>query len=402
MNTLKKIIFLSNNEKNKGMGILKLERKNNNIFGSLKIYQSNLTGDYILGIKSDDKVIKQNVNLSNSAYSFVLSEKIDLNNPTGCVLLRDNQTDFTPLLWGNEKNKNFKSSIITTLKEGIRKLSNTNQNRTNDQSFKNIVTNSNSNDILLRKESDQFLTLNQDNLNKKNSNYTDSTQEHLQCNSKLKQLTEDLITAQQSYTTNHNIANHSNYVNLSVDTTIKEQAYSPVHYEQHNVYHTTHVTPQISLEPENIFNYQQEEIAIATSQASLFESSEDEIEKLIDNELKNIKSGEHKFYDMISDQLQEIFDRYPKETNLTNLVDNSSWVKINNDNDNKYYVVGIIKHNNDIKYICYGVPGSYSNEPPIEMREYSQWLPTDVRNPYNMGYWVMYQDADTGENIFIN
>jgi hypothetical protein len=36
------------------------------------------------------------------------------------------------------------------------------------------------------------------------------------------------------------------------------------------------------------------------------------------------------------------------------------------------------------------------------MREYSQWLPTDVLNPYDKGYWVMYQDADTGEKIFIN
>ena len=68
----------------------------------------------------------------------------------------------------------------------------------------------------------------------------------------------------------------------------------------------------------------------------------------------------------------------------------------------KYYVVGIIYHNHDIKYICYGVPGTYENEPPVEMRHYSQWLPTDTTDPYNNGYWVMYQDADTGENIYLN
>ena len=105
---------------------------------------------------------------------------------------------------------------------------------------------------------------------------------------------------------------------------------------------------------------------------------------------------------MIKEQLDELFDRYPPEENLNRLVDNSYWVKINADYDNKYYVVGIIKNKQDIKYICYGVPGNYNIEPPIEMKDYSQWLPTDIKDPYTNGYWVMYQDADTGENIFIN
>ena len=105
---------------------------------------------------------------------------------------------------------------------------------------------------------------------------------------------------------------------------------------------------------------------------------------------------------MIADQLQELFDKYPQEQNLMKLIDNSKWCKINNDSDNKYYVVGIIYHNEDIKYICFGVPGNYNIQPPREMQGYSQWLPVDPADPYNNGYWVMCQDADTGENIYIN
>ena len=105
---------------------------------------------------------------------------------------------------------------------------------------------------------------------------------------------------------------------------------------------------------------------------------------------------------MIAEQLDELFDKYPREKNLENLIDNSSWVKINHEEENKYYVVGIIYENDDIKYICYGVPGSYYNEPQSDLRAYSQWLPVDSMNPYDNGYWVMYQDADSGENIVIN
>jgi hypothetical protein len=159
--------------------------------------------------------------------------------------------------------------------------------------------------------------------------------------------------------------------------------------------------------------YTQAEIAMAScTQAELFESSDNEIETIIDEQISMIDTdsnklgsqpkGKHKFFDMISDQLYELFNRYPKEENLSKLIDNSQWVKIIDDYDNINHVVGIIKDNDDIKYICYGVKGNYYQEPPMEMRGYSQWLPIDIDYPENNGYWTMYQDADTGENIAIN
>ena len=123
---------------------------------------------------------------------------------------------------------------------------------------------------------------------------------------------------------------------------------------------------------------------------------------IIDEEIKIKHNTTHEFYNMIKEQLDDLFERYPPEENLNQLIENSSWVKIDTDIVNKHYVVGIIMHNNDIKYICYGVPGNYNIEPPAEMHKYSQWLPTNISDPYNNGYWVMYQDSDTGENILIS
>ena len=141
------------------------------------------------------------------------------------------------------------------------------------------------------------------------------------------------------------------------------------------------------------------ELAQVVTMSNLFESDDEEIENSIDKELSG---SNHKFYSMIAEQLDELFDKYPREKNLENLVENSKWVKIKYEDNDKYYVVGIIYINNDIKYICYGVPGNYYTEPPRELKDYSQWLPTDTLSPYTEGFWVMYQDADTGENVIIN
>lgn len=132
------------------------------------------------------------------------------------------------------------------------------------------------------------------------------------------------------------------------------------------------------------------------TKAELFETNEEELTGEIDRGINT-----HNFYDLISDQIAELFARYPREKNLEALVDGSEWCKIDSDTEGRYYVVGIIKKDGDIRYICYGVPGSYDVEPPRELRGYSQWLPTDPHAPYTSGYWVMYQDSDTGENVML-
>lgn len=331
MNFLKKTIFLSNNDKNKGMAILALESKNGNVFGKLKMY-SDYKGEYILGIKCGNNIIKQNVNLDNSTYSF-LSDKINMRENIGCVILDIADNKVTPLLWGSEKKENCKSQIIESLRNSINKIS-SNIPRPSAQSKEDIDT---------YKEED----------------YPQNDMENNQ---------------KESMTDEEN--------NKYLDNNTSEE-YS-----------------QISLDEENINS--NDEVAVAcTATEDLFESSDEEIEESIDREL-GVGLGKHQFYDMIADQLNELFARYPREENLCKLIENSDWVKIDTEIDNKYHVVGIIYLNDDIRYICYGVPGSYDNEPPVEMRNYSQWLPTDTLDPYNQGYWVMYQDADTGENILMN
>lgn len=349
----KKTIFLSNNEKNKGIAILTLENKNPSIFGTIKFYNNNLTGDLVLGIKSDTKIIKQNINPTNNTYTFILSEKINLDNTIGCVLLKKLNNEFEPILWGSEKNENYKNKIINSLQESMSKLSSmnmpTSQKTTNQTSISPIKHETINSEIP-----------------------TSRAKEDIQPNSQ---------------------------ISATDDT-----AYSPIYnYNNLDLHHKPQEEyAQISLSEELLNSDLSEDIAVACSSAKLFENDDSEIETLIDNELAKSKTGTHEFYNMLAEQLDEIFRTYPQEENLCKLIEGSNWAKIDTGIDNRFHVVGIIKHNNDIKYICYGVPGHYNTEPPTEMRAYSQWLPADTLDPFTKGYWVMYQDADTGENIIVN
>lgn len=332
MNFFKKTIFLTNDEKSKDMAILTLEERNGTMFGRIKTY-SKIFGDYVLGLKFDKKILKQNIKLDSTPYEFILSEKINLQEPLGCVVLSIKKDDIIPVLWGSEKSEHYRSQIINTLRDNVSRLS---------QSISRQST-----QIDCDKTSNVGVSIPNDTTPPIEKNTTEEPE------------TEIDISCEEKYS-------------------------------------------QISLE-EEILEEGKSDVAVACSiTEELFGSTQEDIENDIDNELSKFPSGKHKFYDMISDQLEELFLRYPKEENLSKLIENSSWVKIDTDIDNKYHIVGIISHQNDIRYICYGVPGRYGQEPPIEMRNYSQWLPVDTLDPYNNGYWVMYQDADTGENVLMN
>lgn len=373
MNTIKKTIFLSNKtDKNtKTLAILTLEKKHNGVYCTLKAYNSTPKGDLILGIKSNEKIIKQNISFNNDTYNFIVSENLNLDSSLGCVLL-DAKDNYSPIIWGSEKSDNFKSQIVNNLRTNISRLQTVSTKKVilEEPIIEEPIEEKIETKICNNDEEKIIDSVKIEELNISNEDTKDEIEE----------TAISPINSKSALEEKTNLYNINNYQNI-------EENYS-----------------QISLEEELIKN--ESEIAVAQNYAQLFESSEEEINDVIDNEFNkdvlNINGNEHKFYEMIAEQLEELFDKYPREHHLENLIDQSKWVKINYNNDDRYYVVGIIYNNNDIKYICYGVPGEYNTEPPKELKDYSQWLPVDVTNPYENGYWVMYQDADTGENVFLN
>lgn len=107
------------------------------------------------------------------------------------------------------------------------------------------------------------------------------------------------------------------------------------------------------------------------------------------------------FYDEIKGQLSLLFERYPEETFLNEIIPNSKWVKVDYEDNGQYFVIGLLYEEGKVAYVCYGMPGEFTTAPPRELSGISQWLPLDPEKPNELGYWIMYQDAETGENVEI-
>lgn len=106
------------------------------------------------------------------------------------------------------------------------------------------------------------------------------------------------------------------------------------------------------------------------------------------------------YYNSVKDELITVFSTHDQEDALMKVFSDSKFVKIFYSKE-KYYVVGVIKENNTEKYICYGVPATYSPEPPKELKGFCSFIPLSVFDMKGKGYWMMFQSATTGECIKI-
>ena len=97
-------------------------------------------------------------------------------------------------------------------------------------------------------------------------------------------------------------------------------------------------------------------------------------------------------------ELDALFEKFPTEEQLLKIFPDSKFVKINY-SESAYYVVGLVKEDGQEKYICYGVPGAYATNPPDQLAGYCTFIPLSVFNLLGDGYWIMFQDAITGECI---
>ena len=99
------------------------------------------------------------------------------------------------------------------------------------------------------------------------------------------------------------------------------------------------------------------------------------------------------FYLSVKPQLDEIFVCFPECEDLEDVVPNSKWAKIQVEDG--FYVVGLILDGEVVRYISYGVPATKNSCPPSEIRDVAVWL--DDGKKEGKGYWVIYQDAMTGQ-----
>jgi len=125
-----------------------------------------------------------------------------------------------------------------------------------------------------------------------------------------------------------------------------------------------------------------------------------EEEKVIDGEKDMQENQEPIFFEKLKPQIDKLFEKNPIEDNLQNLIPNSKWAKIEYEDDGDFYVFGLLyDEDDDVRYVCYGVPAVFEEDPPKELSGFPIWLPLNKENDKGFGYWLTYQDATTGEPV---
>lgn len=106
------------------------------------------------------------------------------------------------------------------------------------------------------------------------------------------------------------------------------------------------------------------------------------------------------FYERMKDEIDKILSKYPAEKPLEEMIEDSKWVRISY-GEGGFYVFGVLYADGKPKYVCYGVPTAQSENPPKSMEGLASFLPASPEDAES-GYWVMYQDAETGASIKVN
>lgn len=123
-------------------------------------------------------------------------------------------------------------------------------------------------------------------------------------------------------------------------------------------------------------------------------------DETIEEETEEIQAEEKdNFYFKLKPQIDKLFENNPIEKNLEEMIPSSKWVKVEYEDDGDFYVFGLLYEGDVIKYVCYGVPAIFEEEPPKELSGYPIFLSLDKNNQKGFGYWLTYQDAETGEPI---
>lgn len=135
---------------------------------------------------------------------------------------------------------------------------------------------------------------------------------------------------------------------------------------------------------------------------SLEEDQEKQEEQLNDNvDLKEKIENTDNFLEMIKPQLDVLFESNEPFKELEEMLEGTKWVKVFYAGENSdHYILGKIFDGDVVTYIAYGLPAKNKDElPPKGLEQFCQWLPLKPHDEQSAGYFVMYQDAITGENI---
>lgn len=341
----KSIVLSSLNKKSNEKAVLTLEEDGSTLTGNLRLYNfaHNLSGISSLGFYVGNKVYKAGLTLkSNMLYNFFIS-LTEIPNKFSCAVVNFQNAVATPILFGSCEGNNDEifASIIQELQS--------------DNSLKNTKQVLDKYDVdfddeekeVIEKEIDDAVCGNCETCIYKKFFYENSSKNE-QKNEK------------------------------NCEKSVKNDDFSLKSDFQ-------------ELKEINKLDEKQEIFANKITQNLDSENKQNEINKDLESDF---------FFNKLKPQIDKLFAENPLEDSLQNLIPSSKWVKVEYEDDGDFYVFGLLyDEDENVKFVCYGVPAVFEEEPPKELSGYPVWLPLDEDKQDGFGYWLTYQDASTGEPV---
>ena len=101
------------------------------------------------------------------------------------------------------------------------------------------------------------------------------------------------------------------------------------------------------------------------------------------------------YYLKVKEEIEDLFSRGERTEILSKALPESEWVKVS---DAGGCLVGLVYADMQVRYVAYALPAGKERTPPKEL-EHACFLPCDPLDEESEGYFVLFQDADTGEVV---
>ena len=348
-------------------GLLTLDIGTTKTECTLRTYNLEIEKPILLGIAINGRLNKIEVKPKDiKNFNFVLDEAIKNTDNIACVLIDLKKSSYDILLWGStEINEAWKTSLSLLLDDTFNERVNETKSQNNiaNQSFEYDS-----------KGADDFENC-----------------ENLNCDS-------DTASHQKDF--EYDLNNDESKFEEDIDK-------SSFHSFDDQFESTNQANNDVNIEYNNVENDFVDDVG---DKAEIYTYEDEKINAFIDKVIdmtespkENVKSNpeDMTFYERINYQIDKMFAQNREETVLNEILPNSKFCRVEFEDKSGYYVFGIIYDNGIPKYLCYGVPAKYGDTPPTELSNLYQWLPLNTNDEFGDGYYMMYQDANTGKNISV-
>ena len=113
---------------------------------------------------------------------------------------------------------------------------------------------------------------------------------------------------------------------------------------------------------------------------------------------QSFKTDPDGYYLAVKGEIDRLFKDYPRDKTLNGAFSCSEWVRVKGTAKEPEYLVGVLKKDGKVLYICYALRAEDRNHPPSEIKNVCAFVPTSVYED-TRGFFVIFQSAASGECV---